>query len=214
MDAIRIIQDDHDAVRRLFEQLATSRSRTAREAIACQIIAELSIQVAVEAEVLFPAVRRIGGENASYVIEGLVAHHVARLAFDTLDGMHASDERFATMIGELRESVERHFDAVESDLLPLLSRSFDFHQLDALGAAIVSTASSAPGRVAAASASNMRRSKPHGQVRARQLTAEARRLLVDAAPAGGKRPARRRRISVVRSMVRASSGPLGNLLGD
>jgi hemerythrin-like domain-containing protein len=144
MDAISLIKDDHRAVRKLFRDFQKTEDGDDRQALATQIIEELSVHAAVEEQLLYPMLRMLEDKSGARVLNALEEHHVAKIVLAELSGMDADDERFAAKMHVLRENIESHIDEEEGELLPVLRRVLARQELTALGEAIVAMKEIAP----------------------------------------------------------------------
>lgn len=140
MDVIALLQADHRKVEDLFARYESlgRRALKGRRHVVERIIKELSLHVAAEEAVLYPAIRAAVEEKETddLVLESLEEHHLVRRALDELEGMDSSEERFHPKVIVLIESVRRHIEDEEKALFPEVSQALDKGRLDELGEAL------------------------------------------------------------------------------
>lgn len=128
MDAITLLNTDHETLRNLFTRyqwLVNENADPVRKAeIAARICLELSILAQIEEEIFYPALRA--------PLDGV--HTKAMHLVDEIWETSPADARYDGMIGRLGESIERHIHDVRSDVFPKARGTLD---LDALGAALL-----------------------------------------------------------------------------
>jgi hemerythrin superfamily protein len=142
MEAIALLQHDHEEVERLFRQFEklTERAHKSREKIVRSVIRELAIHAAIEEMLFYPAVRtaalkatpRTLKEAADTVLESLEEHHVVKWTLSELEKMSPEDERYEAKFTVLMESVRHHVEE-EEELFPKVRRLLDARLLDQLG---------------------------------------------------------------------------------
>jgi hemerythrin superfamily protein len=143
MDAIALLQHDHEEVERLFRQFEklTERAHKSREKIVKSVIRELAIHAAIEEMLFYPAVRtaalkataRTLKEAADTVLESLEEHHVVKWTLSELEKMSPEDERYEAKFTVLMESVRHHVEEEQEELFPKVRRLLDARLLDQLG---------------------------------------------------------------------------------
>jgi hemerythrin superfamily protein len=143
MEAIALLQHDHEEVERLFRQFEklTERAHKSREKIVKSVIRELAIHAAIEEMLFYPAVRtaalkatvRTLKEAADTVLESLEEHHVVKWTLSELEKMSPEDERYEAKFTVLMESVRHHVEEEQEELFPKVRRLLDARLLDQLG---------------------------------------------------------------------------------
>jgi hemerythrin superfamily protein len=154
MDAIALLQSDHQEVEQLFRQFEklTERAHKSKEKIVDKVIRELAIHSAVEEMLFYPAVRtaalkasvRTLKEAAETVLESLEEHHVVKWTLSELDGMDPDSERFDAKVAVLIENVEHHAEEEETALFPKVREAFGRKLLTELGERMAKLRESAP----------------------------------------------------------------------
>jgi len=132
LDAIKLLTEDHDNVRRLFHDFENSGSRAfaLRGRIADSIRQELEVHTGIEEEIFYPAVRTIVPDMIAEAVE---EHHVVDRLLTELQRLESSDEQFMAKMTVLIENVEHHAEEEEKELFPKVKRSLDKDELMDLG---------------------------------------------------------------------------------
>ena len=156
MDAIAVLNRDHEEVERLFRQFEklTERAHRSKQKIVMKIIRELAIHAAVEEMLFYPAVRtaalkanvRTLKEAADTVLESLEEHHVVKWTLSELEKMKPEDERYDAKVQVLMESVRHHVEEEEEELFPKARRLLGDDLLFELGDRIEKAKKIAPTR--------------------------------------------------------------------
>ena len=156
MDAIAVLQRDHEEVERLFRQYEklTERAQKSKQKIVMKIIRELAVHAAVEEMLFYPAVRtaamkatvRTLKEAADTVLESLEEHHVVKWTLSELEKMKPEDERYDAKVQVLMESVRHHVEEEQEELFPKARRLLGEDVLFQLGEQIEKAKKFAPTR--------------------------------------------------------------------
>jgi len=147
MNAIALLKADHRVVEQLFDKLdgLTGKSARGKKSIVDQLVRELSIHVAIEEQVFYPAVREIAGEEEA-VLEALEEHGVAKWELDAIQSMNADDERLDAKLRVLRDVVLHHIDREESEVFPKARQALGVARLNELGKRLEAAKKLAPTR--------------------------------------------------------------------
>lgn len=144
MDPVKLIKQDHRAVKALFRSFERSTRRDQKQRIAQQIIEELSVHSAMEETLVYPMLRQCESRLEDPVLNALEEHHAAKLILAELDGMKVDEERFDAKMHVLRESVEMHIEEEETRLLPRLEKLLDAETGKQLAEEMLAAKESAP----------------------------------------------------------------------
>ena len=119
MNAIQMLKQDHEKVRKLFREYADSdhRSREKRDA-AQQALMELEIHSKLEEEIFYPAVRQTGDELRESVEEGYAEHREVDRLVEELKAMDPSTGQFGERFQALIGAVEHHVAEEVGEMLP------------------------------------------------------------------------------------------------
>jgi hemerythrin superfamily protein len=143
MDAIALLQHDHEEVEQLFRQFEklTERAHKSKQKIVMKVIRELAIHSAIEEMLFYPAVRtaamkatvRTLKEAEDTVLESLEEHHVVKWTLTELEKMKPEDERYDAKFKVLMESVRHHVEEEEDELFPKARRLLGAEMMAELG---------------------------------------------------------------------------------
>ncbi len=117
MDAIKLLEDDHEKVKGLFRTFEKARSEDRKKQLADEIMMELEVHSQIEEEIFYPAVREKVGED-ELVAEAVEEHHVVDVLMKEIKQLEPSDERFEAKMTVLIENVEHHIEEEEKEMLP------------------------------------------------------------------------------------------------
>src|ERR1700737_4227829 len=104
MDALALLQKDHETIKKLFTRFESARG--AKKAIAGRIIFELSGHAPGGGRLFYPSLR-VAADTADIeeadeqVLEALEEHRVAKLLLAELEGMDEANERFEAKMSVL-----------------------------------------------------------------------------------------------------------------
>src|ERR1700732_4889420 len=111
MNAMELLKQDHDAVKRLFSEFESAGDSTQdKRDLVEQIIEELEIHSAIEEEMFYPAVRNADSKEAeSEIEEALNGHQQVKMLLQELSEMDAADEpAFSDKLKTLKQNVQQH----------------------------------------------------------------------------------------------------------
>ena len=135
MNAIRHLLKDHEEVGKLFNQFVETGDEAyqQKQMIAEQVVEEIAKHAKLEEEVLFPAFREKGGEEAEEIVqEAIEEHPITELMIDRLQKVKPEDKRFDARFKVLMESTKHHFMEEERELFPKAKKALQ-GDLDRLG---------------------------------------------------------------------------------
>jgi len=147
-DAIVLLREDHQRIRRVFRQLEKlSKPDTGgKSRLVDELIELLTVHTYVENEVMYPRVRGLLPELERDVLESYEEHHVADVLVTELAAMSSIDEGFDAKTTVLMENVTRHMDEEESEWFPKVREGLGRRTLQELGADIIEARKQAPTR--------------------------------------------------------------------
>jgi hemerythrin-like domain-containing protein len=133
MNAIKLLKQDHQRIRKLFDDYEDARQGSGKQDVAETIFRELELHTRLEEEIFYPAVSAGGSDEVrELVIESLEEHQEASALMDELRDMDPGDPGYEQSFAELIESVQEHIDAEESEMFPQAQKSLR-DQLDDIG---------------------------------------------------------------------------------
>jgi hemerythrin-like domain-containing protein len=135
MNAVKLLKQDHQRVRKLFDEYdqAGDRSSKKKREIAETIFQELELHRKLEEEIFYPAVNaRANQEVKELVIENLEEHQEVGSLIDELRELDPEDAAYEESFAQLVESVQEHIEAEESEMFPEAEKRLR-DQLDEIG---------------------------------------------------------------------------------
>jgi hemerythrin superfamily protein len=138
MDAIALLKDDHQKVKKLLGELAetTSRAEKTRTELLTQIGRELRAHTKIEEEIFYPAFKEAGekSEDDKLYFEALEEHRAAgELVLPDLENTNVTSDQFGGRAKVLKELVEHHADEEEKEMFPRAKKLLDGAALVELG---------------------------------------------------------------------------------
>ena len=135
MDAITLLEADHQKVKRLLGELesTTERGVKTRTELFATIKGELTLHEVVEEEIFYPALKS-HPKAQDIVLEAYEEHHVVDLLMGELEALDVSDETWGTKAIVMKENIEHHIEEEEGEMFKQARRVFDRQELDDLGA--------------------------------------------------------------------------------
>lgn len=131
MDAIELLVTQHREMEAAFESVLEAGDSTAGYALFGQVADALTMHIASEEEIFYPAVRAKRTEDI--LLESLEEHlSLKRLLADLL-ALEPSDPTFEPKFKVLKEQAEHHHEEEEEHLFPKVSRLLDTTRREALG---------------------------------------------------------------------------------
>jgi hemerythrin superfamily protein len=146
MDAIALIKTDHKTVEALFKRFeqAGSKAYKTKRQLADRVIKELSVHAAIEEKVLYPAMKRLGGEFSEMVHEADVEHAEAKNALRAMVGLSGDDPMLDAKMSALIGGVRHHVKEEEEEMLPKFRKALPREQLEDLGERLKQAKKTAP----------------------------------------------------------------------
>jgi hypothetical protein len=130
MDAISLLNEQHDEVDELFEKVEKAKGVEAKEKLFLRIADALAIHTTIEEQIFYPAVKAKRTEDI--LLESLEEHlGIKRVLKDLLD-LDPHDQTFDAKLQVLKEQVEHHVDEEKTQMFPKVRKLMDKAQLEAL----------------------------------------------------------------------------------
>ena len=135
MNAIKMLKDDHQKMRKLLSELesTTERGVKTREELYAKIKGELSVHEVIEEEIFYPALKE-HPKAKDIVLEAYEEHHVVDTVMAELDGLSVDDETWGAKAKVMTENVEHHMEEEEGEMFQKARQVFDKDELEELGA--------------------------------------------------------------------------------
>jgi hypothetical protein len=134
MDALTLLKDDHDKVRKLLEQgeSTTERGIKTRQELFARIHEELQVHEAIEEEIFYPALKQ-HAETKEIVLEAYEEHSVVDTILGELKETPVDDETWGAKFTVMKENLEHHIEEEEGEMFTKARDLFDREELEALG---------------------------------------------------------------------------------
>jgi len=134
MDAIRLLTDDHDALKKLLDEIkvTTDRAEKTRGELFSRIKMELTVHEVIEEEIFYPALKE-HPRAKEIVLEGYEEHHVVDEIMSELEGLDPTDESFGPKAKVMAENIEHHIEEEEGEMFKHARQVFDPDELAQLG---------------------------------------------------------------------------------
>ena len=134
MDALKLIKDDHEKMRKLLTELesTTERGVKTREELFATIKGDLTIHEIIEEEIFYPALKE-HPKAKDIVLEGYEEHHVVDVVMAELEDLPVDDESWGAKAKVMKENVEHHMEEEEGDMFRQARAIFDRQELEELG---------------------------------------------------------------------------------
>jgi hemerythrin-like domain-containing protein len=138
MDAISLLKDDHQTVRKLLNELAetTNRAEKTRPELLATIAMEIRVHAAIEEEIFYPAFKAAGekADDGKMYFEALEEHRAAgELVLPDLLETDVTSDQFSGRAKVLKELIEHHAGEEEKEMFPRARELLSKEELIALG---------------------------------------------------------------------------------
>ncbi len=137
MNAITLLRQDHERVRKLFREYGEAGDRMSeRRHVADQVLMELAIHSTLEEEIFYPAVRERSQELGEQIDESYHEHAQVDRLVEELKGLDPASELFEERFQALVGALEYHIAEEEAETLPRAARTLG-DEVDRLGRQMV-----------------------------------------------------------------------------
>jgi hypothetical protein len=135
MNALSLLKDDHDKVKKMLAEgeATTARAEKTRAELFSTLKAEMQIHERIEEEIFYPALKA-HPKAQDIVLEGYEEHHVVDEIMGELEATPVTDETWAAKFTVMKENIEHHIDEEEGEMFKQARQVFDAQELDELGA--------------------------------------------------------------------------------
>ena len=132
MNALELLKEDHQKVKKLFEETTKTSDRSRQKELFDKIDSELEIHSHIEETVFYPTIEE-QEELKDMVAEALEEHQQAKMLLNELEGLGADNHDFGSKLQQLMEAVEHHVEEEEKEMFPKIREVFDEDELKQLG---------------------------------------------------------------------------------
>jgi hemerythrin-like domain-containing protein len=147
-DAVRLLLEQHDEIRRLFAEWdeLSSRPSKRKEELVRELITILVKHAKIEEQIFYPAVAAEVEGQHRLVDESLEEHHAAELMLNEIDRMEPESDRFDAKVTVLKEITIHHLQEEEEELFPQVMEQLSEERRRELGGAMLTAWKVAPTR--------------------------------------------------------------------
>jgi hemerythrin superfamily protein len=132
MNALAVLEQDHQKVRDLFQEVNKDGDLNRRKELFDKIDTELEIHTHIEETIFYPFLER-HDELIDMVAEALEEHQEAKSMLEELEYSSTESDDFGSKLEDLMEAVEHHVQEEEGVMFPRVREVFDESQLEELG---------------------------------------------------------------------------------
>jgi hemerythrin-like domain-containing protein len=149
MDALKLLKQDHDEVKKMLTDLesTTERAEKTRTEGLATLKSELEIHEAIEEEIFYPALKD-HPKTKDLALEGYEEHHVVDMVMAEIEGVEPSDETWMAKFTVMKENLEHHIEEEEGEMFSQAKQVFDDEELGELGERMQSRKDELKGRSA------------------------------------------------------------------
>jgi hemerythrin superfamily protein len=138
MDALTLLEQDHQKVKKLMGEIekTTERGIKTREQLFNKLVTELTIHEKIEEQIFYPAVkeRATSKQLEELVTESYEEHHFVDIVKAEIEDTPFEAEAWAAKFKVMMENVEHHaFEEEEGKMFPKVRRAFKKEELEDLG---------------------------------------------------------------------------------
>lgn len=151
MDAITLLREDHDNVRKLFKRFEQTgdRAHKQKREIVDKIIGELTVHAFIEEQFFYPTVAGLEGPSGDEEPEELVKeaqeeHAQVKRLLAELEGMDPEHEYFDAKVTVVIDNVRHHAEEEEQEMFPKVREAMGRRDLQDLGRQMLEAKKGAP----------------------------------------------------------------------
>jgi hemerythrin-like domain-containing protein len=139
MNAIQLLKDDHDAMKKMLTELesTTERGTKTRAALFAKVREELTVHEVIEEEIFYPALKE-HPKAKEIVLEAYEEHGVVDMIMAEIEGVAFDDETWGAKFTVMKENIEHHIEEEEKEMFEQARDVFDGSELEALGERMMS----------------------------------------------------------------------------
>ena len=134
MNAITLLKQDHDDVKKMLSELddTTERAVKTREQTFTKLKGDLEVHEAIEEEIFYPALKE-HPKTKDIALEGYEEHHVVDTVMGEMLDLSVSDETWTAKFAVMKENLEHHIEEEEGEMFKQARQVFDDAELEDLG---------------------------------------------------------------------------------
>jgi hemerythrin HHE cation binding domain-containing protein len=134
LDALQLLKDDHDRVKKMLEEIdsTTERAEKTRTQGLAKLKQEISAHEVIEEEIFYPALRE-HAEAKDIVLEAFEEHDVVNMIMSEIEQTPVDDETWGAKFTVMKENLEHHIEEEEGEMFDKAREIFDRETLVSLG---------------------------------------------------------------------------------
>ena len=132
MNALALLQEDHQRVQALFEQVKGSENERQHQQLFKKIKSELETHTYIEEKVFYPAVKK-QDDLRDQVLEAVEEHLQVKTLLRAIERLTSGNDRFDAKLSVLMDDVEHHVQEEENEMFPQVEAKFSSEELEELG---------------------------------------------------------------------------------
>ena len=134
MDALKLLEQDHDLVKKLLAEgeATTERAEKTRTELFQRLKSELEVHERIEEEVLYPALLD-HPKSKEIALEGYEEHHVVDTILGELGDTPVTDDTWGAKFTVATENLEHHIEEEEGEMFNKVRQIFSDDELDEMG---------------------------------------------------------------------------------
>ncbi len=134
MDALAMLKEDHDRVKRMLNEgdETTERAEKTRTELFARLKADLLLHERMEEEVLYPALKQ-HPQARELALEAFEEHHVVDMIMAELEATPVTDEQWTAKFTVAKENLEHHIEEEEGEMFPKARQIFEDEELEEMG---------------------------------------------------------------------------------
>ena len=131
MDAIKLLDSQHDEVSAMFKKFEHASSTVEKRALAERIADALAMHATIEEKIFYPAVKAASTEDI--LLESVEEHLSIKRVLADIVAMQASHPHFDSKVKVCSELVEHHVGEEREEMFPKVRKILSRDQLEAIG---------------------------------------------------------------------------------
>ena len=134
MDALGLLKKDHDAIKKLLDDLdgTTERAVKTRQDLFGRLKFSLTVHEQMEETVLYPALKE-HAETRDIVLEAYEEHDVVDKVLGDLEATPFDDDSWHAKLKVMSENLHHHIEEEEGEMFEQVRKVFDRDVLESLG---------------------------------------------------------------------------------
>jgi hemerythrin superfamily protein len=134
MDALTLLKNDHEKVKKLLTELegTTERGVKTREELFGRVKKELTVHEIIEEEIFYPTLKQ-HPKAKEIVLEAFEEHDVVDTLMGELSALPVDDETWGAKFKVMKENIEHHVEEEEGEMFKQARQVFDRAELEQLG---------------------------------------------------------------------------------